>query len=85
MVLIAPDAALSTAISNSVKIARYVVPTRRQEYIKHAELNDIIGDGNEATNICIEDIVAPEEVNPTFRTPCRYIMVGQIATRLALS
>jgi hypothetical protein len=76
------DEALSIAINNSVKVTRYVVPARRHEYIRHTEVNNIIGDGNEATSICTEEIVAPEEIKPTFRTPCNYIMVGQIAINL---
>jgi hypothetical protein len=76
------DEALSIAINNSVKVTRYVVPARRHEYVRHTEVNNIIGDGNEATSICTEEIVAPEEIKPTFRTPCNYIMVGQIAINL---
>jgi hypothetical protein len=79
------DKVLYTGIYNSVKVARYVVPARRQKYIEHTEVNDVTGDGNEATSICTENIIAPEEIKPTFRTPCSYIMVGQIAISLVIS
>jgi hypothetical protein len=84
-VRIRTDEALCTAIDKSAKVARYVVPARRQGYIEHAEVKYITSDGNEATYICTEDIIAPQEVKPTFRTPCGSIMVGQIAINLVLS
>jgi hypothetical protein len=45
-------------------------------------VNDIAGDGDDATSICTGDIVAPEEIKPTFRTPCRFLMVGTIAIKI---
>jgi hypothetical protein len=43
---------------------------------------NIIGDGNKVTSICTGDIVVPEEIKPTFRTPCKFIMVGQIVIKM---
>jgi hypothetical protein len=76
------DEAQYTITNNSSKDARYVVPARCQKYIKHAEVNDITSDGDDAISICTEDIVVPEEIKPTFRTPCRFLMVGTIAIKI---
>jgi hypothetical protein len=72
-----PDAAQFIVTNVSAKGAKYVVPARREK-----EVMNIIGDGNKATSICTGDIVAPEEIKPTFRTPCKFIMVGQIAIKM---
>jgi hypothetical protein len=71
------DAAQFIVTNVSAKGAKYVVPARREK-----EVMNIIGDGNKATSICTGDIVAPEEIKPTFRTPCKFIMVGQIAIKM---
>jgi hypothetical protein len=76
------DEAQYIVTNNSSKDARYVVPARRQKYIEHAKVNDITGDGDDATSICTGDIVAPQEIKPTFRTPCRFLMVGTIAIKI---
>jgi hypothetical protein len=44
--------------------------------------------GKEARTIIVADVpmqqlVAPEEIKPTFRTPCNHIMVGSIVVSLA--
>jgi hypothetical protein len=66
-----PDAAQFIVTNVSAKGAKYVVPARREK-----EVMNIIGDGNKATSICTGDI------KPTFRTPCKFIMVGQIAIKM---
>jgi hypothetical protein len=76
------DEAQYIVTNNSSKDARYVVPARRQKYIEHAKVNDITGDGDDATSICTGDIVAPQEIKPTFRTPCRFLMVGTTAIKI---
>jgi hypothetical protein len=76
------DEAPYTVTNNSSKNARYVVPARCQKYIEHAKVNDITSDGDDATSICTGDIVAPEEIKPTFRTPYRILMVGTIAIKI---
>jgi hypothetical protein len=59
-----------------------VVPARRQKYIEHAKVNDITGDGDNATSICTEDIIAPQEIKSTFKNPCRFLMVGTITIKI---
>jgi hypothetical protein len=76
------DEAQYIVTNNSSKDARYVVPARCQKYIEHAKVNDITGDGDNTTSICTGDIVAPEEIKLTFRTPCRFLMVGIIAIKI---
>jgi hypothetical protein len=56
-------------------MAKYIVPARREMKRAHAILVH--------TNIGMAPKIAPpEEVKPTFRTPCTYIMVGQIAIKI---
>jgi hypothetical protein len=56
-------------------MAKYIVPARREMKRAHAILVH--------TNIGMAPKIAPpEEVKPTFRTPCKYIMVGQIAIKI---
>jgi hypothetical protein len=61
-----------------------MVPARRQEYTDQAASND--SDVKKITNIMREtpavQIVLPQEVKPTFRTPCKYMMVEQIQVKL---
>jgi hypothetical protein len=67
------DAVMCTAIDNSVKATKYVVPARRR-IISYTD--------KKQPSITIEEnpiqIAIADEVEPTFRTPCRYIMVGTI-------
>jgi hypothetical protein len=81
------DEALCTAIDKSAKVARYVVPARRQGYIEHAEVKDRAGyEVQKGTSIMAGahaiQIVSPQEVKPTFRTPCHYMMIGAIKIKL---
>jgi hypothetical protein len=79
-----------------VEVARYVVPARRkkQANVLHSnnqrtELGSSYANyGKEARTIIVADVpmqqlVAPEEIKPTFRTPCNHIMVGSIVVSLA--
>jgi hypothetical protein len=90
------DKVLYTSIHNSVEVARYVVPARRkkQANVLHSnnqrtELGSSYANyGKEARTIFVADVpmqqlVVPEEIKPTFRTPCNYIMVGSIIVSLA--
>ena len=60
---------------------KYVVPTRRNDRKKQHVIY-----GKEATNSFVADVpislIAPEEVKPTFRTPCGSIMVGSISIKI---
>jgi hypothetical protein len=71
------NAALSMDTHNSIKAAKYVVPARRQ-VISHTN--------NEQPFVYSGEIsiqIAPaDEVEPNFRTPCRYIMVGAIKVQV---
>jgi hypothetical protein len=81
------DAVLSTAIYNSVKAERYVVPARHQQFIEHTKKKDRAGyevqkDTSIMTGAHAIQIVSPQEVKPTFRTPCHYMMIGAIKVEL---
>jgi hypothetical protein len=91
-----PDKVLYTSIHNSVEVARYVVPARRkkQSNVLHSnnqrtELGSSYANyGKDAMTIFVADVpmqqlVVPEEIKPTFRTPCNYIMVDSIVVSLA--
>jgi hypothetical protein len=60
----------------SIKAARYVVPARRC-IIARADNGGKLDLGTD--NTLAEVQIVPE---PTFRTPCKYIMVGQIQINL---
>jgi hypothetical protein len=78
------DEAKSIVTNNSAKVARYVVPSRRQEYIDQAASNDsdVKKDTKNMTGTPAVQIVLPQEVKPTFRTPCRYLMIGTIKIKV---
>jgi hypothetical protein len=62
-------------IVSQKRMAKYIVPALRET--KRAQATLVHSD------ICMAPKFAPaEEVRPTFRTPCRYIMVGQIAIKI---
>jgi hypothetical protein len=69
----------------SIKAARYVVPARRH-IITPAGMDRKFD--QDTVNISVLNssaevqIVPEDEVKPTFRTPCKYIMVGQIQINL---
>jgi hypothetical protein len=72
------DGVLTTAIDNSVKAARYVVPARRPENVACLSREvQILQIGTMQIQI-----VPQQEVKPTFRTPCKYITVGKIQVKL---
>jgi hypothetical protein len=68
---------MSTDTNNSSKTAKYVVPARRQgiSYTDKKQTSIFIGEN--PIQIAPED-----EVEPKFRTPCRYIMVGTIKVQV---
>jgi hypothetical protein len=74
------DEAKSTVTNISIKAARYVVPARRC-IIARADNGGKLDLGTDNTLGEVQ-IVPEDEVKPTFRTPCKYIMVGQIQINL---
>jgi hypothetical protein len=81
------DAVLSTAIINSLKVARYVVPARRRD----KELQTVIDiEASESSKNLSQVMVglnpvaitSADEIEPRFRTPCRFLMVGKIAIKI---
>jgi hypothetical protein len=82
------DSVLSTAIDNFVKVARYVVPTRRRD--KEVQTVIDIIEASESTKILSQvmvglnpiTITSADETEPRFRTPCRLLMVWKIAIKI---
>jgi hypothetical protein len=90
-VLVLCDAAQSTITDNSTKNTRYVVPARRNECKKpstfvHSKIRNINCADKEVTSILVADasiqLVVPEEIKPTFRTPCKCIDDGKVSSSI---
>jgi hypothetical protein len=81
------DAALSAANDNSVKVAMYVVPARRREReVQPTLVCNAKKDVSQLAHVMVGSVpvqITPsDEVEPRFRTPCTYIMVGRIAVQV---
>jgi hypothetical protein len=80
------DAVISIAIDNSMKAARYVVPSRRREReVQTTTVFNAKNDPTQLTQMMVDSVpiqITPnDEVPPRSRTPSAYIMVGQIAIK----
>jgi hypothetical protein len=71
------DEVHSIATDNSIKAARYVVPARRHIISRIDKAHPSISIGE----IPIE-IAPADKIEPKFRTPCRYIMVGAVKVQV---
>jgi hypothetical protein len=82
---LAPHDKVLYTTDNSSKTARYVVPARRRT-IAHADKDVILDQGKNNISVlsCSADvqIVQEDEVKPTFRTPCQYVMIGAIRIKV---
>jgi hypothetical protein len=81
------DEALSTVIDNSIKAAPYVVPARRREReVQAIPICSAKKDASQFAHVMVGSIpvqsTPADDVEPRFRTPCTYLMVGRIAIKV---